>query len=92
MLEGHVEFLARASIEAALRLHDSYADAGGRIEDNPLLFPFADHLDAPSIPSKTYRKCLFEERYKAVFRMEEGGEVAAVVAIIDCRMGNKGVV
>ncbi|MCL1908697.1 MAG: hypothetical protein FWG12_04945 [Holophagaceae bacterium] len=83
---GHVKFLKRESINAAKRLVSSYKKSIARIADNPFQFPFADELDVPNMPLKTYRKCLFEERYKALFQVGEG-EVF-VDAVIDSRMEN----
>ena len=89
MLLEHAEFLAQVSLNAADRMLSKFDLILARIADNPFQFPMADELDAPSLPPKLYRKCLFEERYKALFRLEENE--AHVVAVIDSRMGNKGI-
>ena len=86
MLLSHTEFLARVSPAAARRLLASFKKSAGRIEENPFEFPFADDTDAPGIPPETYRKCLFEERYKALFLVE--GYDVYIDAIIDCRQEN----
>ena len=84
----HVRFLKRESPSAARRLVSSYKKSIARIADNPLQFPMADELDVPNVQPNIYRKCLFEERYKALF-IVEGGDVL-VDAVIDSRMGNRG--
>ena len=78
--------MKRESTNAAQRLVSSYKKSLGRIADNPYQFPIADDLDVPGIPPDTYRKCVFEERYKALFIVGEG-EVF-VDAVIDTRMEN----
>ncbi|MCL1894399.1 MAG: hypothetical protein FWG02_09225 [Holophagaceae bacterium] len=83
---GHVKFLQRESLNAAKRLVSSYKKSIARIADNPFQFPFADELDISSLPQNTYRKCLFEERYKMLFKLEE--TLAIIVAVIDTRMEN----
>ena len=87
MLLKHTEFLARVSPAAARRLIRNSKEAKGRIADNPYQFPFADELDVPGILRETYRKCLFDGRYKALFLVE--GNDVFIDAIIDCRQENK---
>jgi plasmid stabilization system protein ParE len=86
MLLSHTEFLARISPAAARRLHTDFKKAAGRMEENPFAFPFADEVDVPGIPPETYRKCVFYERYKALFLVE--GSDVLIDAIIDCRQEN----
>jgi len=66
MLLSHTEFLIRVSPVAARRLLSDFRKTAKRLAENPFQFPFADELDAPGIPPETYRKCLFEDRYKAL--------------------------
>jgi plasmid stabilization system protein ParE len=87
MLFDHVEFLWQVSPSAADRLDLSYKKSLARLADNPFQFPIADELDAPNLPPDTYRKCLFEKRYKALFLVRES-EVF-VIAVIDARRENK---
>jgi plasmid stabilization system protein ParE len=87
MLLQHTEFLARVSPAAARRLISSSKEAKNKLADNPYQFPFADELDVPGIPPKTYRKCLFAGRYKALFLIEEND--VFIDAVIDCRQENK---
>jgi plasmid stabilization system protein ParE len=87
MLDEHADFLAQVSFDAAIRLLSQFEKIIARLEDNPFQFPFADELDVPDLPPNTYRKCLFERRYKALFLIGEG-EVF-VDAVIDSRMENK---
>jgi plasmid stabilization system protein ParE len=87
MLDEHADFLAQVSFDAAVRLLSQFEKIIARLADNPFQFPIADALDIPNIPPDTYRKCLFERRYKVLFIVEEG-EVF-VDAVIDSRMENK---
>jgi len=86
MLVAHVDFLEQASPEAAERLVLSFEKAVSRVVANPSQFPFADNLDAPDAPPKTVRKCLFEDRYKALFVVSQ--DKISIFAVIDCRMEN----
>ena len=63
MLTSHVCFLARASVKAARRLRDEYAETLDALEDNPFQFPPADDLGLPD----EYHKALFGKRYQAIF-------------------------
>jgi len=62
MLLQHTEFLARVSTTAARKLIKSSEGIEVRLSDNPFQFPFADELDVPGIPLKTYRKCLIGKK------------------------------
>ena len=87
MLLTHTEFLSRVSLIAARRLLTDFKKVTSSLAENPLRFPFADELDVPGIPLKTYRKCLFDGRYKALYLIESN-EVY-IDAIIDTRQENK---
>ena len=87
MLLTHTEFLAQVSSVAARRLLVDFKKISKQLSDNPYQFPYADELDVPGIPQKTYRKCLFEKRYKALFIIESNS--VFIDAIIDCRQQNK---
>ena len=86
MLLSHTEFLARVSLAAARRLLADFKKATRLLSDDPLIFPFADELDVPGIPPETYRKCVFEKRYKAIYLVED--KDVFIDAIIDCRQEN----
>ena len=87
MLLLHTAFLARVSSVAARMLIVDFKKAKQSLAENPFQFPFADVLDAPGIPPETYRKCLFDKRYKALFFVENSD--VYIDAIIDCRQENK---
>jgi plasmid stabilization system protein ParE len=87
MLLQHAEFLARVSLTAARRLIESVKVVEAKLSNNPEIYPYADEIDAFGIPHKTYRKCIFEKRYKALFLIE--GSNVYVDAIIDTRQENK---
>jgi plasmid stabilization system protein ParE len=86
MLIAHTEFLARVSLAAARRLLTDFRKATKLLAENPFQFPYADELDALGIPPETYRKCLFDGRYKALYIIEFN-EVY-IDAVIDCRQEN----
>jgi plasmid stabilization system protein ParE len=87
MFAEHVKFLKRESSNAARRLVLSFNKSTARIADNPFQFPVADELDVPDTPPNTYKKCLFEKRYKALFLVRES--IVYVIAVIDTRRENK---
>jgi plasmid stabilization system protein ParE len=86
MLTSHTEFLARVSTTNARKLIADFHAAIKTITGNPLLYPFADDTDADNIPPNKYRKCLFHDRYKALYWIE--GNHVYIDAIIDCRQDN----
>ena len=86
MLIRHTEFLAKISLVAARRLLAGFRTSTTRIANNPFQFPYADETDAPGIPPETYRKCLFDGRYKAFFLVD--GEDVYIDVIIDSRQEN----
>ena len=86
MLLSHTEFLAQVSTAAARRLLTDFKKTMKRLSDNPMAFPFADELDVPGIPPETYRKCVFDKRYKAIYLIEDHD--VYIDAIIDCRQEN----
>jgi len=87
MLLEHAEFLAQVSPNAADRMLSKFDLILARIADNPFQFPFADELDSSNLPPKFYRKCLFEERYKALFRL--GENEAHIVASLTPAWGKR---
>ena len=88
MLLLHTEFLARVSTIAARKLLADFQKAMCLLANNPFQFPFADEIDVPGILPETYRKCLFSERYKALYLVENNKVYIDV--IIDCRQENIG--
>jgi hypothetical protein len=87
MLIAHVTFLANVSPVAARGLLAAFRKTSDSIAKGPMKYPYADNLDAADIPHETYRKCLFYDRYKALFLVE--GRTVYIDAIIDCRQENK---
>ena len=86
MLITHAEFLARVSPSAARRLLTDFRRVKRILEITPLQYPFADELDAQGVPPEIYRKCLFYDRYKALYLVD--GNMVYIDAIIDCRRDN----
>ena len=87
MLITHTEFLARVSPSAARKLLSDFRRTKRILEVAPFQYPFADELDAQGIPPETYRKCLFDDRYKALYLVD--GNMVYIDAILDCRRDNK---
>jgi len=83
MILMHTEFLSRVSPSAARRLLADFKKVTGLIAENPFRFPFADEVDVADITPQTYRKCVFDGRYKALFIVE--GDNVYIDAVIDCR-------
>ncbi|MDR0425154.1 MAG: type II toxin-antitoxin system RelE/ParE family toxin [Clostridiales Family XIII bacterium] len=86
MLLSHTEFLAQVSPAAACRLLADFRKTTKLLADTPCMFPFADELDVPGIPPETYRKCVFDRRYKAIYIVED--DTVYIDAVIDCRQEN----
>jgi plasmid stabilization system protein ParE len=86
MLLSHTEFLARVSTTAARRLLADFRKVTKQLSTDPFIFPFADDLDVPGIPLETYRKCVFDKRYKAIYLIESND--VYIDAVIDCRQEN----
>jgi len=86
MLIMHTEFLTQASIAAAIKLLNDFKKAINYLSDNPFQYPYADELDVSGIPPETYRKCIFDKRYKALYLIE--GDDVYIDAVIDCRQEN----
>ena len=86
MLLHHIEFLAQVSISAAKRLIKSSKNLITKLKSNPEMYTFADDIDVPGIPYKTYRKYIFEKRYKALYLIE--GNNVFIDVIIDTRQEN----
>jgi len=89
MLLSHTKFLANVSPPAARKLVSDFKKAKNKLAKDPNQFPFADEFDALGIPQKTYRKCIFYGRYKALFLIENDN--VYIDAIIDCRQENKNI-
>ena len=86
MLLFHTEFLAQISTAAARKLLVNFKKTMVLLSDNPMAFPFADEVDVPGIPPETYRRCVFDKRYKAIYLIEDND--VYIDAIIDCRQEN----
>ena len=86
----HATFLAQSSVVASDRLIDSFEKHLDLIEAHPMMYQTADELDAPGIPPKLYRRCVFEGYYKIFFRID--GENVFVEAVLDARAENKDVI
>ena len=86
MLLSHTIFLSQVSSIAARKLLSAFKKSTDRMADNPFQFPFADESDISGIPPEKYRKCLIDDRYKALFIVDEN--IVYIDAIIDCRQEN----
>jgi plasmid stabilization system protein ParE len=87
MIIAHTEFLARVSPNAARKLLMDFRKVIKVLKVTPFRYPFADEQDVQGIPYETYRKCLFDGRYKALYLVDE--VIVYIDAIIDCRQENR---
>ena len=79
-LAVHIEFLARVSENAAVRLYKDYEESLGFLEYNPQSCPFY----TPKMPVEAkLRYKLFGKRYRIVFEII--GDAVYVYDIQDCR-------
>jgi hypothetical protein len=79
-LAAHVEFLARVSEKAAVRLYKAYEESLRFLEDNPQSCP----LYIPQMPIEAeLRYKLFGKRYRIVFEIV--GSAVYAYDIQDCR-------
>ena len=77
-LEAHVNFLARVSEPAAVRLYDAYNESLHDLEENPHMYPsYVSEVDT----DLKYK--LFSNRYRIVF--EIAGNNVFIYDIQDCR-------
>jgi hypothetical protein len=86
MLISHMLCLSRVSPSAARHLLAEVKKQVELIEKNPSFFPFADESDVQGISPEAYRKCAFNEKYKALY-LVKGNEIH-IDAVIDCMQEN----
>ena len=80
MLDSHIEFLARVSMQAALNLMDEVLSDIESLSKFPERFPV---FDSEFIPDSRYRKMLSAKRYLVIYEIE--GVDVSVDYIVDCR-------
>ena len=80
MLDSHVDFLARVSKNAAIRLMNEILDSIESLSENPERCPV---FESQFIPDSRYRKMLIAKRYLIIF--EISGSDVFVDYIVDCR-------
>jgi plasmid stabilization system protein ParE len=80
MLDSHVDFLARVSVNAATRLMNEILDDIESLANNPQRYPAYEN---PFIPVNRYRRMLSCKRYLILYEID----TAAVFVdyIVDCR-------
>ena len=83
MLDSHINFLARVSVSATLRLMDEVLDEIASLSENPQRFPVYDN---EFIPHNRYRRMLSNKRYLVIYEID--GKNVFVDYIIDCRQDN----
>ena len=76
----HIEFLARVSEKAAVRLYESYKEALGFLRDSPKSCPF--YIPKISIDAELRYK-LINKRYRVVFEIVDNN--VYVYDVQDCR-------
>jgi hypothetical protein len=84
MLLEHVEFLARVSPSAALKLYESIADAFLSLETWPFRYPIYDTKNTDSV----YRR-LIVGRYALLYTVNETLHEVNIEYIWDMRMNNE---
>jgi len=80
MLDSHIEFLARVSMQATLNLMDEVLSDIESLSKYPERFPF---FDSEFIPDSRYRKMLSAKRYLIIYEID--GNDVNVDYIVDCR-------
>jgi len=80
MIDSHVDFLARVSESAAIRLVDDILDGIDSLCENPERCPA---FESQFIPDNRYRKLLSAKRYLIIY--EISGRDVFVDYIVDCR-------
>jgi len=80
MLDSHIEFLARVSINAAANLMDEILSDIASLSQFPERFPY---FESEFIPHGRYRKMLSAKRYLLLYEVDRN-EVC-IDYIVDCR-------
>ena len=79
-LLNHILFLSKVSIPAAKRMRNSFEEVLVRLKDNPFQFPLDQTFAKLGL---SYRKALFDKRYKVLFLVED--DTVYIDSVIDCR-------
>jgi plasmid stabilization system protein ParE len=87
MLDSHVDFLAKVSVNAATRLMDEILKDIDSLSENPQRFPAYKN---PFIPDGRYRRMLSCKRYLILY--EIGESAVFVDYIVDCRSDYDGMI
>ena len=80
MLDSHIDFLARVSLNAARKLMDEVLNDISSLTENPQRFPCFDN---EFIPNNRYRRMLSAKRYLVVYEIDTNS--VSVDYILDCR-------
>jgi plasmid stabilization system protein ParE len=80
MLDSHVDFLARVSVNAARKLLDEVLDDIASLSEHPQRFPVYNNQ---FIADCRYRKMLSAKRYLVIYEID--GSAVFVDYIVDCR-------
>ena len=80
MLDSHIDFLARVSQNAAIRLMDEILGDIASLSENPQRFPAYEN---EFIPDNRYRRMLTAKRYIVLYEID--GNNVFVDYIVDCR-------
>jgi len=80
MIDSHVDFLARVSKNAAIKLMDEILDSIDSLCEHPERCPA---FESQFIPDNRYRKLLSANRYLIIY--EISGNDVFVDYIVDCR-------
>jgi len=80
MLDSHIDFLAKVSVNAAIKLMNNILDDIASLSENPQRFPIYENR---FIPESRYHRMLSAKRYLILY--EIGESTVAVDYIVDCR-------
>ena len=80
MLDSHIDFLARVSVDAATKLMNEILDDIASLSCNPQRFPTYENQ---FIPDNRYRRMLSAKRYLVLYEID--GKNVYVDYIVDCR-------
>ena len=80
MLDSHVDFLARVSVDAATKLMNEILDGIASLSSNPQRFPSYENQ---FIPYNRYRRMLSAKRYLVIYEID--GKNVYGDYIVDCR-------
>ena len=80
MLDTHMDFLAKASQNAAIKVKDKIIEDMRSLQENPQRFPV---YESPFITDTKYRKMVSGKRYLIIYEITN--KTVFIDYILDCR-------